>query len=258
MLEGGADAFKDDRLSGAPPAAGQPAGVLMASPRTVSGRASADRGRGRSQRASCGGGRLTGCCRDSDRPHAPRPGPPAAAAHHRQSGDPDPASRRSSCAVSSTRSAAPRVRPSSPRARHQPELATERPNNGAITNPCCAVIWPLRRPQVLHRKRTPLPRTPPHPLASGQVVRSAQCGPLALIVEGTRRRRRASTTVRSGRSGKINSAGTNAQRGRHAHAVDSCFHLEASNFAQRWPERRQRKPEKATRCWTPVGVDRSL
>ena len=55
LLEGGADAFKDDRLSGAPPAAGQPAGVLMASPRTVSGRASAERGRGRSQRASCGG-----------------------------------------------------------------------------------------------------------------------------------------------------------------------------------------------------------
>ena len=89
LLEGGADAFKDDRLSGAPPAAGQPAGVLMASPRTVSGRASAERGRGRSQRAYCGGGRLTGCCRDSDRPHATRPGPPAVAAHHRQSGDPD-------------------------------------------------------------------------------------------------------------------------------------------------------------------------
>ena len=32
-------------------AAGQPSGVLMASPRTVSGRASAERGRGRSQRA---------------------------------------------------------------------------------------------------------------------------------------------------------------------------------------------------------------
>ena len=55
----------------------------MASPRTVSGRASAERGRGRSKRAYCGGGRLTGCCRDYDRPHAPRPGPPAAAAHHR-------------------------------------------------------------------------------------------------------------------------------------------------------------------------------
>ena len=82
--------------------------------------------------------------------------------------------------------------PLTPRARHQP----------------------LRRPQVLHRTRTPLPSSPPHPLASGQVVRSAPCGPLALIVEGTRRRRRASTTVRSGRSGKINSAGTNAQRGR--------------------------------------------
>ena len=96
LLEGGADAFKDDRLSGAPPAAGQPSGVLMASPRTVSGRASAERGRGRSKRAYCGGGRLTGCCRDYDRPHATRPGPPAAAAHHRQSGDPDriPAARR--------------------------------------------------------------------------------------------------------------------------------------------------------------------
>ena len=86
-------------LQGRPPvgraaAAGQPAGVLMASPRTVSGRASAERGR--SQRAYCGGGRLTGFCRDSDRPHATRPGPPAAGAHHRQSGDPDriPAARR--------------------------------------------------------------------------------------------------------------------------------------------------------------------
>ena len=153
-------------LQGRPPvgraaAAGQPAGVLMASPRTVSGGASAERGRGRSQRASCGGGRLIGCCRDSDRPHATRPGPPAAAAHHRQSGDLDPESRRSSCAASSTRSAARRVSPSSPRARHQPELATERPNNGAITNPCCAVIRPLRRPQVLHRTRTPLPPAPP-------------------------------------------------------------------------------------------------
>ena len=80
----------------APPAAGQPSGVLMASPRTVSGRASAERGRGRSKRAYFGGGRLTGFCRDSDRPHATRPGPPAAAAHHRQSGDPDriPAARR--------------------------------------------------------------------------------------------------------------------------------------------------------------------
>ena len=65
------------------------------------------------------------------------------------------------------------------------------------------------------QETNPAPPGPPtHPLASGQVVRSAQCGPLALIVEGTRRRRRASTTVRSGRSGKINSAGTNAQRGR--------------------------------------------
>ena len=59
------------------------------------------------------------------------------------------------------RSAAPRVRPLSPRARHQPERATERPNNGAITNPCCAVIRPLRRPQVLHRKLIPLPPDPP-------------------------------------------------------------------------------------------------
>ena len=133
----------------------------MASPRTVSGRASAERGRGRSQRASCGGGRLTGCCRDSDRPHATSPGPPAAAAHPRQSGDLDPDSRRSSCAASSTRSAARRVRPSSPRVRHQPELATARPNNGAITNLCCAVIRPLRRPQILHRTRIPLSPRPP-------------------------------------------------------------------------------------------------
>ena len=62
-------------LQGRPPvgraaAAGQPAGVLMASPRTVSGRASAERGRGRSKRAYFGGGRLTGCCRDYGRPYA--------------------------------------------------------------------------------------------------------------------------------------------------------------------------------------------
>ena len=89
-------AAPERRPAGRPPAAGQPSGVLMASPRTVSGRASAERGRGRSQRAYFGGGRLTGCCRDSDRPHATRPGPPAAAAHHRQSGDSDriPAARR--------------------------------------------------------------------------------------------------------------------------------------------------------------------
>ena len=52
-------------LQGRPPvgraaAAGQPSGVLMASPRTVSGRASAERGRGRSKRAYCGGGRVGG------------------------------------------------------------------------------------------------------------------------------------------------------------------------------------------------------
>ena len=101
-------------------------------------------------------------------------------AHHRQSGDLDPDSRRSSCAASSTRSAAPRVRPSSPRARHQPELATERPNNGAITNPYCAVIRPLRRPQVLHRKRTPLPPDPPSPIgvrAGRQVSAVRASGP---------------------------------------------------------------------------------
>ena len=89
-------------------------------------------------------------------------------------------SRRSSCAASSTRSAAPRVRPSSPRARHQPERATERPNNGAITNPCCAVIRPLRRPQVLPRKLIPLPPDPPSPIgvrAGRQVSAVRASGP---------------------------------------------------------------------------------
>ena len=78
------------------------------------------------------------------------------------------------------RSAAPRVRPSSPRARHQPELATERPNNGARTNPCCAVIRPLRHPQVLHRKLTPLPPGPPSPIgvrAGRQVSAVRASGP---------------------------------------------------------------------------------
>ena len=34
----------------------------------------------------------------------------------------------------------------------------------------------------LHRKLTPLPPSPPHPLASGQVVRSEKCGPVALAL----------------------------------------------------------------------------
>ena len=48
----------------------------------------------RCQRAYHGGGRLRMLSRF--RPHATRPGPPAVAAHHRQSGDPDriPAARR--------------------------------------------------------------------------------------------------------------------------------------------------------------------
>ena len=36
LLEGGADAFKGDRLSGAPPAAGQPSGVLCVSNSQIS------------------------------------------------------------------------------------------------------------------------------------------------------------------------------------------------------------------------------
>ena len=110
-------------------AAGQPAGVLMASPRTVSGRASAERGRGRSQRAYCGGGRLTGCCRDSDRPHATRPGPPAAAAHHRQSGDPD----RSPAAGRAQRPAHGRPLGESDRHHRAPGISRSWQQNGRIT-----------------------------------------------------------------------------------------------------------------------------
>ena len=122
-------AAPDRRPAGRPPAAGQPSGVLMASPRTVSGRASAERGRGRRQRAYCGGGRLTGCCRDSDRPHAPRPGPPAAAAHHRQSGDPDriPAARRAQ------RPARGRPLRESDRHHRAPGISRSWPQNGRIT-----------------------------------------------------------------------------------------------------------------------------
>ena len=106
------------------------------------------------------------------------------------------------------------LRPSSPRARHQPELATERPNNGAITNPCCAVIRPLRRHRSSTGNEPRSPRPPHSPIGvrAGRQVSAVRAS--GLIVEGTRRRRRASNTVRSGRSGKINSAGTNAQRGR--------------------------------------------
>ena len=88
--------------------------------------------------------------------------------------------------------------------------AEERRNNEPVLRRYSAVATSTGPPQ----ETNPTPPGPPHPLASGQVVRSAQCGPLALIVDGTRRRRRASKTVRSGRSGQINSAGTNAQRGR--------------------------------------------
>ena len=89
--------------------------------------------------------------------------------------------------------------------------AEERRNNEPVLRRYSAVATSTGPPQ----ETNPAPPGPPtHPLASGQVVRSAQCGPLALIVEGTRRRRRASNTGRSGRSGKITSSGTNAQRGR--------------------------------------------
>ena len=120
-------------LQGRPPvgcaaAAGQPAGVLMAS-RGRCRVAPAERGRGRSQRASCGGGRLTGCCRDSDRPHAPRPGPPAAAAHHRQSGDPD----RSPAARRAQRPAHGRPRRASDRHHRAPGISRSWPQNGRIT-----------------------------------------------------------------------------------------------------------------------------
>ena len=57
---------------------------------------------------------------------------------------------------------------------------TERPNNGAITHPCCAVIRPLRRPQVLHRTRIPLPPASPSPIgvrAGRQVSAVRASGP---------------------------------------------------------------------------------
>ena len=101
------------------------------------------------------------------------------------------------------------ARPASAGAGHR--TAEYRRNNAPVLRRYSAVATSTGPPQDTNPAP---PRPPPHPLASGQVVRSAQCGPLALIVEGTRRRRRASTTVRSGRSGQITSSGTNAQRGR--------------------------------------------
>ena len=120
-------AAPERRPAGRPPAAGQPSGVLMASPRTVSGRASAERGR--SQRAYFGGGRLTGFCRDSDRPHATRPGPPAAGAHHRQSGDPD----RSPAARRAQRPAHGRPLGESDRHHRAPGISRSWQHNGRIT-----------------------------------------------------------------------------------------------------------------------------
>ena len=151
-------------------AAGQPAGVLMASPRTVSGRASAERGRGRSQRAYCGGGRLTGCCRDSDRPHATRPGPPAAAAHHRQSGDPDriPAARRAQ------RPAHGRPLRASDRHHRAPGISRSWQHNGRITAQEQTRVAPLFGRCDVHRSSTGNePHSPRPPLTHWRPGRSS-------------------------------------------------------------------------------------
>ena len=76
-----------------------------------------------------GGGRLTGCCRDSDRPHATRPGPPAAAAHHRQSGDPD----RIPAAGRAQRPAHGRPLGASDRHHRAPGISRSWQQNGRIT-----------------------------------------------------------------------------------------------------------------------------
>ena len=99
---------------------------------------------------------------------------------HRQSGDLDPDSRRSSCAASSTRSAAPRVSPASPRARHQPELATERPNNGAITNPVLCRYSAVATSTGPPQETNPAPPPPPSPIgvrAGRQVSAVRASGP---------------------------------------------------------------------------------
>ena len=91
--------------------------------------------------------------------------------------------------------------------------AEERRTNEPVLRRYSAVATSTGPPQETNP--TPPGTPPPHPLASGQVVRSAQCGPLALIVEGTRRRRRASThRVDQADPARSTSSGTNAQRGR--------------------------------------------
>ena len=123
---------RDYRLGYRLGAAPRQPGSLLASSWRPRGRCrvapAPERGRGRSTRAYCGGGRLTGCCRDSDRPHAPRPGPPAAAAHHRQSGDPDriPAARRAQ------RPAHGRPLRASDRHHRAPGISRSWPQNGRI------------------------------------------------------------------------------------------------------------------------------
>ena len=123
---------RDDRLGDRLSGARQP-GSLLASSWRPRGRCPVAPARSEAeaaaQRAYCGGGRLTGCCRDSDRPHAPRPGPPAAAAHHRQSGDPDriPAARRAQ------RPAHGRPLRASDRHYRAPGISRSWPQNGRIT-----------------------------------------------------------------------------------------------------------------------------
>ena len=134
------------------------------------------------------------------------------------------------------------ARPASAGAGHR--TAEYRRNNKPVLRRYSAVATSTGPPE----ETNPTPPGPPHPLASGQVVRSAQCGPLALIVEGTRRRRRASNTVRSGRSGQINSAGTNAQRGRPASG-------QLSGTRPRVQPRLARCPRRALTFSGPLPVD---
>ena len=159
-------------------------GSLLASSWRPRGRcpvaASAERGRGRSTRAYCGGGRLTGCCRDSDRPHATRPGPPAAAAHHRQSGDPD----RSPAARRAQRPAHGRPLRASDRHHRAPGISRSWQHNGRITAQEQTRVAPLFGRCDVHRSSTGnephSPRTPPSPIgvrAGRQVSAVRASGP---------------------------------------------------------------------------------
>ena len=124
------------------------------------------------------------------------------------------------------------ARPASAGAGHR--TAEYRRNNEPVLRPLFGRC-DVHRSSTGNESRSPRPPLPHW--RPGRSSGQRKCGPLALIVEGTRRRRRASNTVRSGRSGKITSSGTNAQRGRPESGHLSGTRPRVQPRLARWPPR---------------------